>query len=809
MLRPVLLVLVIALLAGCKAKIPGLEEKPYVAKYEPPLFVDAKSAYAIPEQPDTQTAEFDVTLSVPGQPVGLAVKSDEFLMANRVDPWGMIRLKRTSPPSEKFTPFKMMDLYSNPIGGFTSLAWNGTYYVSHCTKGFYNPKDKDVFLIHEPVDLNVIVRRAPAPPFIGGLTWDGNRYYAAMRQNTETSGEGKKLFVMDKDFKVLKTLESPGVGCQGLAWDGRYLWYVDVFSDKISVLDVQGESAKVVRTYHTSLNYLSGIAFDGTHIWIADYGDNKLRRLKGDRTPQKDTPSGAQTVVPSDGLAVDAATIQPGKKFKVRFSGVPGNQQDWITVVSSKASKDTYGEWFYLGGKKEGELEFTAPTQPGSYDIRLYYNWPDGGYEIQKRVQFSLGGATTTPTPAPAAGTTTPPKTIVPSIPKPAAPQPKPPTAVPETYQLNGKTFTNDPLLSATPQTPTITLEAKDQPVESVIAQLAEQTGHEIKSGGFGNNPKNVTLSAKDAPLWAVIGALCEQGGWGFSVYSQPGHPIGIPGGFSHPLRGHQVNGPVLLAWHGLVESDEFDFSQNPPKSVKVTTMILDLMMDPNSNVEIQEPVLNPDFSFVLADGTTVTLKADKEMQDGRGGRSWRFMPKEQLSGKSATLETSVIVWAPTQSGNNQVGWKQGETSSLQNVNLTATSVGQADSEKTVRASFTIGYDKSVLEADQKQLAEILSKVQNEKRDPTPEESRRMHVLQGGGRVLAITNVEIVAKDGTRQKGRVGSSMGSPWTGYNCEATFGVSDGFIPAGLVVHWASANQPIQLNFKLENLPLAKDP
>jgi hypothetical protein len=230
-------------------------------------------------------------------------------------------------------------------------------------------------------------------------------------------------------------------------------------------------------------------------------------------------------------------------------------------------------------------------------------------------------------------------------------------------------------------------LDVKDQSVEKVLEQIAQQTGHEIKWSGFGNNPKNVTLSAKNAPLWAVLGALCEQGEWGFSVYAQPGHPIAVPGGFSHPLRGHQVNGPVLLAWQGLVETNEFDFSQSPPKSVKVTTMILDLMMDPNSNVEVREPVLNPDFSFVLADGSAVTLKADKEMQDGRGGRSWRFLPKEQLAGKSATLETTVTVWAPTKSGTNQVPWKQGETSRVQDVNLTATSVQQSSRRRPKRRS--------------------------------------------------------------------------------------------------------------------------
>jgi len=45
-------------------------------------------------------------------------------------------------------------------------------------------------------------------------------------------------------------------GCQGLAWDGRRLWAVDVFSDALVELDAR--DGAVVRSIGMPLQYLSG-----------------------------------------------------------------------------------------------------------------------------------------------------------------------------------------------------------------------------------------------------------------------------------------------------------------------------------------------------------------------------------------------------------------------------------------------------------------------------------------------------------------------------------------------------------------------
>ncbi len=78
-----------------------------------------------------------------------------------------------------------------------------------------------------------------------------------------------------------------------------------------------------------------------------------------------------------------------GEAIEVEFSGLPGNQQDWITVVKKGTPESSYGEYFYTQGKKQGSYEFKG-LSPGEYEVRVYFNWPDGGYTVQDRFSFEV-----------------------------------------------------------------------------------------------------------------------------------------------------------------------------------------------------------------------------------------------------------------------------------------------------------------------------------------------------------------------------------------------------------------------------------
>jgi hypothetical protein len=83
----------------------------------------------------------------------------------------------------------------------------------------------------------------------------------------------------------------------------------------------------------------------------------------------------------------------PGEAIDIDFSGFPGSQQDWITVVSSSTPTNQYAEWFYTKGQTSGRLSFKG-LPPGAYEARAYFNWPSGGYSVQARTAFVVSGGT-------------------------------------------------------------------------------------------------------------------------------------------------------------------------------------------------------------------------------------------------------------------------------------------------------------------------------------------------------------------------------------------------------------------------------
>ena len=71
-------------------------------------------------------------------------------------------------------------------------------------------------------------------------------------------------------------------------------------------------------------------------------------------------------------LAVSPSVVQPGGQVTVTFSGIPGNEKDWIGIYAQDTSDRDYSVWKYCDGKKEGSLIFDAPTKEGTYEFRVF-----------------------------------------------------------------------------------------------------------------------------------------------------------------------------------------------------------------------------------------------------------------------------------------------------------------------------------------------------------------------------------------------------------------------------------------------------
>jgi hypothetical protein len=101
-------------------------------------------------------------------------------------------------------------------------------------------------------------------------------------------------------------------------------------------------------------------------------------------------PKQAVSAAPqSKHFRLERTVFQQGDAINVSFFGMPGNSQDWLTAVPSGSSNEEWGSWQYTGGKKTGA--FTLPElEPGTYELRAYYDYPAGGYLIQDRLTFTV-----------------------------------------------------------------------------------------------------------------------------------------------------------------------------------------------------------------------------------------------------------------------------------------------------------------------------------------------------------------------------------------------------------------------------------
>lgn len=102
----------------------------------------------------------------------------------------------------------------------------------------------------------------------------------------------------------------------------------------------------------------------------------------------------AAPALPADAkpsLSLRQQTHLPGETIDIDFSGFPGSQQDWVTLVSKNTPTNKYAEWFYTKGQKSGRLSFKG-LPAGAYEARAYFNWPSGGYAVQARTAFEVAG---------------------------------------------------------------------------------------------------------------------------------------------------------------------------------------------------------------------------------------------------------------------------------------------------------------------------------------------------------------------------------------------------------------------------------
>ncbi|OYD15204.1 hypothetical protein CH333_06290 [candidate division WOR-3 bacterium JGI_Cruoil_03_44_89] len=69
---------------------------------------------------------------------------------------------------------------------------------------------------------------------------------------------------------VIHTIPAPGYRCQGLTYDGTYLWVSDYQTD--SIYKVSTVDGAVQSSFSAPGNYVEGLGWDGTYLWASDNG---------------------------------------------------------------------------------------------------------------------------------------------------------------------------------------------------------------------------------------------------------------------------------------------------------------------------------------------------------------------------------------------------------------------------------------------------------------------------------------------------------------------------------------------------------
>ncbi|MCB6179275.1 hypothetical protein LHP98_14215 [Rhodobacter sp. Har01] len=73
-------------------------------------------------------------------------------------------------------------------------------------------------------------------------------------------------------------------------------------------------------------------------------------------------------------LRVDKTVFAPGETIQVHFSGLSGSDQDYVCTAAAGASNAHYLAYSYAGGAREGTLTLAAPSTPGAYELRAFFD---------------------------------------------------------------------------------------------------------------------------------------------------------------------------------------------------------------------------------------------------------------------------------------------------------------------------------------------------------------------------------------------------------------------------------------------------
>jgi hypothetical protein len=234
---------------------------------------------------DGSTLDFPSAINVDAKPDGLTWDGQNLLFSNRSSPWGLVRIIPLENGQYRKASIPVVDAEYHQQVSFQGLTWNGSTFVAVTSGEWFQSGFTKVFVELDSLTLQITKVIGKAPDFAHCIAWDGQNYWAGTRFHTAAQAGKPALYKFDQNLKLIDEYKGAGIGCQGMAWDGKFLWWGDVFNHTVTLYNIYNSKnvpPAIAHQYTTSIDHLSGIAFDGKNIWLGDYQDLQLKQLQND-----------------------------------------------------------------------------------------------------------------------------------------------------------------------------------------------------------------------------------------------------------------------------------------------------------------------------------------------------------------------------------------------------------------------------------------------------------------------------------------------------------------------------------------------
>jgi hypothetical protein len=227
----------------------------------------------------SSSSEFPYEINVDAAPAGLTTDGSSLVFSNRVSPWGFVRLTPMENGHYQKESYPVLDNKYQQQVSFNGVTWNGKTFVATADGSWFDSPYPVVFVELGADDFSIRRVIGRAPNHTHCIAWDGITYWAGLRYKDPEEDGPPLLYRFDREMNLLGRYPAPGKGCQGLTWDGNYLWWLDVFDDAVTLFDVSASTPRKVHDYTFTIAAPAGISFDGQSIWIGDHAESQLHRL--------------------------------------------------------------------------------------------------------------------------------------------------------------------------------------------------------------------------------------------------------------------------------------------------------------------------------------------------------------------------------------------------------------------------------------------------------------------------------------------------------------------------------------------------